>query len=78
MKKSGPLITKKILVIFNVVVILILVAEINYTGSIAEYILVWLLFLAPLITFEIILFFILKFSKKLFCVMKKIVINNKF
>ena len=71
MKKIGLLITKKILVIFNVIVILILIVEINYPGNITEYLFAWLLFLAPLVIFDIILFYIYKFYKNPFDIIKK-------
>ena len=62
---------KKILAFINVVVIFILIVSINYPGNITEYILAWLLFLVPLIIFDVIVFCIPKISKKLFGAIKK-------
>lgn len=62
---------KKIIAVINVVIIFILIVSINYPGNIVEYVLAWLLFLVPLIIFDVIVFCIPKFYKKLFCAMKK-------
>lgn len=62
---------KKIIIVINVVAILILVVFINYHGSITEYIFAWMLFLVPLIIFDVIVFCFPKIYKKLFGSMKK-------
>lgn len=57
---------RNLLIIFNILVIIGFSAVINNNVELSDYIGVWLLFLIPLVLFEIFIFIVAKFSTKLF------------